>query len=240
MSTTTEKIAELWSADAETLQSIDREIAEMGFDASYIMTLAFKKIDLQIEAIDRRIATYEVGRMAVMREIEKYSEASARRLAANADVIEGQFTEAREEGGEEGDDVWAQGHLQRKNAQNSTGPRSELGQRRSSRNALSHGLAIAIGSDPSFIEDSESLATTLERGGSGQIVREFARQAADAQFDLLRIRKSKAARFATVLENPGAKLADYSERSEALAQLDRYERRAFSRRKRALLAMIEE
>jgi hypothetical protein len=41
--------------------------------------------------------------MAIMREIEKYSEASAHRLAATADVIEGQFTEAREEGGEEGD-----------------------------------------------------------------------------------------------------------------------------------------
>jgi hypothetical protein len=126
----------------------------------------------------------------------------------------------------------------RKNAQNSTGPRSELGRRRSSRNALRHGLSIAIGSDPSFSKDIESLATTLERGGSGPIVREFARQAAEAQFDLLRIRKPKAARFAAVLDNPGAKLADYSELSEALAQLERYERRAFSRRKSALLAMI--
>jgi hypothetical protein len=103
MPPTMEKIAELWSADAETLQSMDAELVEAGFDASYIMTLAFKKIDLQIDAIDRRIATYEVRRRAIMREIEKYSEGSARRLAANANVIEGQFTEAREGGGEEGD-----------------------------------------------------------------------------------------------------------------------------------------
>ena len=127
----------------------------------------------------------------------------------------------------------------RKNAQNSTGPRSELGRRRSRRNALRHGLAIAIGSDPSFSKAIEALATTLERDGGGQIAGEFARQVAEAEFDLLRIRKLKAARFNTVFGNPEAKLRDYSELSKVLAQLERYERRAFSRRKRALLAMSE-
>src|SRR5262245_35215731 len=112
----------------------------------------------------------------------------------------------------------------RKNAQNSTGPRSEFGRRHSSRNALRHGLAIAIGSDPSFSEDIAALATTL--GGGGQIAGEFARQVAEAELDLLRIRKLKAARFAMVFNNPEAKLGDYSELSEALKQLERYERRA--------------
>src|SRR2546421_11805670 len=81
----------------------------------------------------------------------------------------------------------------RKNAQKSTGPRSELGRRHSRRNALRHGLAIAIGSDPSFSKDIETLATTLESGA--QTAGEFARQIAEAELDLLRIRKLKAARF---------------------------------------------
>ena len=68
----------------------------------------------------------------------------------------------------------------RKNAQNSTGPRSELGRCHSRRNAMRHGLAIAIGSDPSFSKDIEALATTLEGGSGGQIVAEFARQVAEA------------------------------------------------------------
>lgn len=124
----------------------------------------------------------------------------------------------------------------RKTAQNSTGPRTELGHRRSRRNALRHGLAIAIGSDPAFSKEIEALATALERGG-GQIVREFARQVAEAELDLLRIRGLKAERFNMVIRNPEAMLGDYCELSETLAQLERYERRAFSRRKRALLAM---
>lgn len=125
----------------------------------------------------------------------------------------------------------------RKNAQNSTGPRSELGRRLSSRNALRHGLAIAIGSDPSYSKDIEELATTLMCGG-GRIVGEFARQVAEAELDLLRIRKLKATHFNKVFDNPQAKFGDYAELSESLKQLERYERRAFSRRKHALLAMM--
>jgi hypothetical protein len=125
----------------------------------------------------------------------------------------------------------------RKNAQSSTGPRSDLGRLRSSRNALRHGLAVAIGSDPSFSNELGALATMLGNGDRSQIAQEFARQAAEAQIDLLRIRKLKAARFSTVLGNPKAKLEDCSALIEALTQFERYERRAFSRRKRALLAM---
>jgi len=127
----------------------------------------------------------------------------------------------------------------RKNAQNSTGPRSELGRRHSRRNALRHGLAIAIGSDPSFSKDIETLATMLESDGGGQIAGELARQLAEAELDLLRIRKLKAARLNTIADTPEAKLQDYSELSKTLTQLERYERRAFSRRKRVLLAMSE-
>jgi hypothetical protein len=127
----------------------------------------------------------------------------------------------------------------RKNAQKSTGPRSEAGQRRSRRNALRHGLAIAIGSDPSFSEDAKRLAGDLARGRDGQNVSEFAHQAAEAEIDLLRIRKLRASRFNSILGNPEPKLDDHSEFDEELAKLERYERRAFSRRKRALRAMTQ-
>jgi hypothetical protein len=127
----------------------------------------------------------------------------------------------------------------RQNAQKSTGPRSEAGQRRSRRNALRHGLAIAIGSDPSFSEDIKRLASALAQGRSGQHIVEFAHQAAEAEIDLLRIRKLRASRFNAVFGNPETKFDDHSEFNEELAKLERYERRAFSRRKRAFRAMTE-
>jgi hypothetical protein len=127
----------------------------------------------------------------------------------------------------------------RKNAQKSTGPRSEAGQRRSRRNALRHGLSVAIGSDPSFGDDVKRLAGALARGTSGPNIAEFAHQAAEAEIDLLRIRKLRALRFNAVLGNPKTRLDDLSEFNEELAKLERYERRAFSRRKRALRTLTE-
>jgi hypothetical protein len=125
----------------------------------------------------------------------------------------------------------------RKNAQKSTGPRSGRGRRHSRRNALRHGLAIAIGSDPSFGEDINVLAKALMGASGEQNLGDFVLQVAEAEIDLLRIRKLKASRFKTVLGNPETKLEDYSELNESLAKLDRYERRAVSRRKRALRSM---
>lgn len=128
----------------------------------------------------------------------------------------------------------------RQNAQKSTGPRSELGRLRSRRNALRHGLAVAIGSDPSFSKDIESLATTFANGRNGQIVQEFAGQGAEAHLDLVRIRKCRTERLDATLGDPEPTLEDYAELNKYLAQLERYERRAFSRRKRALLEISKQ
>jgi hypothetical protein len=125
----------------------------------------------------------------------------------------------------------------RKNAQRSTGPRSELGRRHSRRNALRHGLAIAIGSDLSFHEDIDVLAMALMGSRREQNVGEFARQVAEAEMDLLRIRKLRASRFNAVFGGLEARLQDHSQLNEELAKLERYERRAYSRRKSALRAM---
>ena len=116
---------------------------------------------------------------------------------------------------------------------------SLFGGHRDGGNAFRHGLAIAIGSDPSLSQDIETLATTLERGSSGQTAGEFARQTAEAEIDLLRIRKLRASIIKTVYGNPEALLGDFSELNESLAKLDRYDRRAFSRRKRALYALTQ-
>ena len=115
----------------------------------------------------------------------------------------------------------------RNNAKKSTGPRSKAG----------HGLAIDIGADPAFHEDIEKLATVLSLSSGAQKVSEHARQAAEAELDLTRIRKIRAWLFETLYFADTAAPDGMTELNDALAKLERYERRAFSRRKRALRAV---
>ena len=126
----------------------------------------------------------------------------------------------------------------RKNAQKSTGPRSEAGRERSRRNALRHGLAIAVASNPAFSKEIDLLASVISRDVGQRTVGEFARQFAEAQIDLLRIRRSRASQISSLMDNPDPRPAELSRLNDCLAELERYERRAYSRRKRALRLLI--
>jgi glutathione synthase/RimK-type ligase-like ATP-grasp enzyme len=125
----------------------------------------------------------------------------------------------------------------RNNAKKSTGPRSVAGRAAARRNARRHGLAVAIGGDPAFHEDIEKLAMALSLASGTQNVSEFAREAAEATLDLARIRKVRAFLFETLYFADTAAPDGMTDLNDKLAKLERYERRAFSRRKRALRAM---
>ena len=117
-----------------------------------------------------------------------------------------------------------------KNAKKSTGPRSKAGREASRRNARRHGLAIAIETDPAFQDDIEMLAKHLSQS---QKVDEHARDAARAEFDLLRVRKIRTWLFETLYYD-ATTTESMVELNDKLAKLERYERRAFSRRRRAM------
>jgi hypothetical protein len=125
----------------------------------------------------------------------------------------------------------------RSNARKSTGPRSKAGREASRRNALRHGLAVPIGTAPEFRHDIEKLAKLLS--SDRQDAGDRAREAAEAELDLLRIRKIRAGLFEAFYCTTGgfAELNGLAELNNRLGKLERYERRAFSRRKRALLAL---
>jgi hypothetical protein len=125
----------------------------------------------------------------------------------------------------------------RNNAKKSTGPRSEAGRAASHRNARRHGLAIDIGTDPAFHDDIEKLANMLSFSIGIQKVSEHAREAAGAELDLLRIRKIRAWLFETLYFADTTAPDGLAEPNDKLAKLERYEHRAFSRRKRALRVM---
>jgi hypothetical protein len=116
----------------------------------------------------------------------------------------------------------------RKNAQKSSGPKTDAGMHRAARNALKHGLAIPINTIPEFRKDIETLALMIAHAGGLKTVTELSRQAAEAQLDIFRIRKMRATILASEIS--------YEERNQRLSKLETYERRAFSRCKRALRA----
>lgn len=124
----------------------------------------------------------------------------------------------------------------RKNALRSAGPKTAAGKSRSSRNAFRHGLAVAISSQPCFSKEIEALARSL--AGKGKPVTDFARVIAETEIDLQRIRKMRASHFAPIIGSSDAPLASYAELAENLLTLERYEQRAYSRRKRALKGLI--
>ena len=105
----------------------------------------------------------------------------------------------------------------RGNAKRSTGPKSEEGKTRSSRNSLRHGLSRKMESG----SDCEIRAIAHEGLTEGaDLVR--------AKLELMRVRAARSALLAAFLNDPHPKLA------KRLCGIDRYERKAFARQRRLL------
>jgi hypothetical protein len=118
----------------------------------------------------------------------------------------------------------------RRNAQKSTGPTSQAGRERAAKNALQHGLAST---DSPFRHEIEEFARLLSRE-TNQANPTFASvEAANAQMILLQVKKVKAAIFDRFFKSDRT-LGDTIRLNEELRKIERYEKRAFSRRKRAI------
>jgi hypothetical protein len=79
----------------------------------------------------------------------------------------------------------------RRNAQKSRGPTTAVGKARVSRNALAHGLAVSIHTDPTISSDVEKLAQVLTDGSADARVLAQARIIAEADYELERVQRAK-------------------------------------------------
>ena len=114
----------------------------------------------------------------------------------------------------------------RANAQRSTGPRTPAGKAKMARNPRRHGLSLPVLADPALAPEVAALACTIAGAGASGLRCALATRVAEAQVDLLRVRRVKLAL--------SAELAAGRDTTAQLLRLDRYERRALSRRKFAI------
>ena len=122
----------------------------------------------------------------------------------------------------------------RRNARNSTGPRTGAGKAIVARNAWRHGLTLAVVCDPAVSREVDGLARTIEQSVTGGEAdapgHELACRVAETLIDLRRVRLAKLPLVAEVEADPKTALTQLLR----LDRLDRYERRALSRRKSAI------
>jgi hypothetical protein len=116
----------------------------------------------------------------------------------------------------------------RRNAQRSTGPRTAAGKLKSSRNAYRHGLSGLMPPDPAMSDKVDSIARALAGEQAAEDRLAPAKDLAGAQLELIRIRSTRTEQLAK------ADLNDCTlQELKRLAALDRYERCAMTKRRRA-------
>jgi hypothetical protein len=170
----------------------------------------------------------------------------------------------------------------RANSLHSTGPKTAAGRAHAAGNARRHGLRVPVLSDPALSAEAEAMAQEIAGDASFEVI-ELARRIAEAQIDVIRIRRVRNDLLGRALSNlshrvplnprnagdeaeflehalqyiinkqlppdSGAKLLAMSDKPEIVKDLpdfwreftviDRYERRALSRRKFAIRAFDE-
>jgi hypothetical protein len=119
----------------------------------------------------------------------------------------------------------------RANAKRSTGPKTAAGKQKSSCNAYRHGLSRPELSDPIDTTKVNAIAVELAGAQATEDRLKLARDFASAQIELARVQAIRAEQWEKINPNEGL---DHSPKNlNRLAALDRYERYAFTKRRRA-------
>src|SRR6516225_7908049 len=140
----------------------------------------------------------------------------------------------------------------RRNSRRSSGPRTHTGKLKVSRNALRHGLAAATLRDSGIAAEVDRLATAIAGENADAVQREQALIIAESELSLLRVRAVRT----NILEQMRATAAEEGRSRgdqanavlpgviggpylDQLRRLERYERRAVSKRQAAIRKLLD-
>jgi len=135
-------------------------------------------------------------------------------VIAPSDAVESRVTSARKRA------------ANARNARACTGPKTAAGKARAARNARSHGLSLPVLADLTLAPEIEAWARRIAGEGASATRLSLAARVAEAQVDLVRIRRLRLDLLPALARDADA--------IRSLARLERYERRAWSRRKFAI------
>jgi hypothetical protein len=138
------------------------------------------------------------------------------------------------------------GEADRAPAKRRRGPHTQAGKAHAARNALRHGLSLPVLADPATAAAVDALARQMPPAADAEIGA-LAQAVAQAQVELIRVRRARHALLAAaftllggraeqVVADPGAAALHVRDLAVRLAAMERYERRALSRRKFAIRA----
>src|SRR5260221_10081727 len=98
-------------------------------------------------------------------------------------------------------------HANRANARASTGPRTVAGKASAARNALRHGLNLSVMADPGLASEATALAREIAGEAAAPALQELASRVAEAQIDLMRVRRARRGLLAQALAGLDCKRA---------------------------------